>query len=128
MPSPAAAAIPAATVFAYPWGLNDYREALPVLGMVLVPAALMVSTIRFRSFKTLAAPTRRPYTVLFLVAVAITLVATHPRIVFVVMAYSYLLSAFIGMAIAKLRHRGGSAPADTGHADAREPGRESAAR
>jgi CDP-diacylglycerol---serine O-phosphatidyltransferase len=128
MPSPAAAAIPAATVFAYPWGLNDYREALPVLGMVLVPAALMVSTIRFRSFKTLTAPTRRPYTVLFLVAVAITLIATHPRIVFVVMAYSYLLSAFIGMAIAKLRHRGGSAAADTGRADAREPGHGSAAR
>src|SRR5262249_58445514 len=26
MPSPAAAAVPAATVFAYPWGLSDYRE------------------------------------------------------------------------------------------------------
>src|SRR5207248_9328749 len=30
MPSPAAAAVPAATVYAYPWGLFDYREALPV--------------------------------------------------------------------------------------------------
>src|SRR6266851_5150696 len=39
MPSPAAAAIPAATVFAYPWGLYDYRAALPALAMVLVPAA-----------------------------------------------------------------------------------------
>ena len=38
MPSPAAAAIPAATVFAYPWGLYDYRAALPALAMVLVPA------------------------------------------------------------------------------------------
>src|SRR5580693_3268487 len=52
MPSPAAAGIPAATVFAYPWGLYDYRAALPALLMVLVPALLMVSTIRFRSFKT----------------------------------------------------------------------------
>ena len=51
MPSPAAAAIPAATVYAYPVGLYDYREALPALAMVLVPALLMVSTIRFRSFK-----------------------------------------------------------------------------
>src|SRR5499426_4798404 len=41
MPSPAAAAIPAATVYAYPWGLFDYREALPALAMVLVPAILM---------------------------------------------------------------------------------------
>src|SRR5580765_6875978 len=28
LPSPAAAAIPAATVFAYPWGFQDYRSAL----------------------------------------------------------------------------------------------------
>src|SRR4030081_1874930 len=71
MPSPAAAAIPAATVFAYPWGLYDYRAALPALAMVLVPAALMVSTIRFRSFKTLDSRARRPYTVLIFVAAAI---------------------------------------------------------
>src|SRR6202163_3114533 len=38
MPSPAAAAVPAATVFAYPAGLFDYRQALPALAMVLVPA------------------------------------------------------------------------------------------
>src|SRR5438876_2549268 len=51
MPSPAAAAVPAATVYAYPTGLYDYREALPALALVLVPALLMVLTIRFRSFK-----------------------------------------------------------------------------
>src|SRR5439155_17275733 len=53
MPSPAAAGVLAATVYAYPWAIYDYREALPVLAMVLVPAMLMVSTIRFRSFKTI---------------------------------------------------------------------------
>src|SRR5947208_10579067 len=62
MPSPATAAIPTATVFAYPVGLYDYRAALPALAMVLVPAVLMVSTIRFRSFKTLDSQKRRPYT------------------------------------------------------------------
>src|SRR5258706_11927923 len=71
MPSPAAAAIPAATVFAYPWGLYDYREALPALAMVLVPAVLMVSTVRFRAFKNLDSKNRRPYTVLIFVAAAI---------------------------------------------------------
>src|SRR3954454_25102208 len=68
MPSPAAAAVPAATVYAYPYGLNDYRAALPALAMVLVPALLMVSTIRFRSFKTIDLQMRRPYTVLLLIA------------------------------------------------------------
>src|SRR5215213_2131757 len=110
MPSPAAAAIPAATVFAYPWGLYDYREALPALAMVLVPAVLMVSTIRFRSFKTLDSRTRRPYTVLIFVAAGIMLVATHPQAMLLVIAYSYLASAFVGLAITRFRHRGQPIP------------------
>ena len=110
MPSPAAASIPAATVYAYPWGLYDYREALPALAMVVVPAVLMVSTIRFRSFKTLDSKTRRPYTVLIFVAAGIMLIATHPQAMLVVMAYCYLASAFIGMAITRFKHRGGAAP------------------
>jgi CDP-diacylglycerol--serine O-phosphatidyltransferase len=106
MPSPAAAGVVAATVFAYPAGLEDYRGALLALAMVLVPALLMVSTIRFRSFKTIDLQVRRPYTILFLVAAGLVLIAIHPRAVLVVMAYSYLVSAFIGMAITRIRQRG----------------------
>ena len=40
-----------------------------MLSMVIVPALLMVSTIRYRSFKTLDLQARRSYPVLFLVAV-----------------------------------------------------------
>jgi CDP-diacylglycerol--serine O-phosphatidyltransferase len=131
MPSPAAAAVPAATVYAYPWGLFDYREALPALAMVLVPAILMVSTIRFRSFKTLDLRARQPYTVLIFIAAGIVAVATHPRFVLVVMAYSYLASAFVGMAITRFKYRGGrgqvsdsSLPVSTSE----PPARDSAAR
>jgi CDP-diacylglycerol--serine O-phosphatidyltransferase len=106
MPSPPAAGIPAATVFLYPDGFTDYRAALLVLPIVLVPAILMVSTLRFRSFKTIDLQVRRPYTVLILIAGAIMLIATHPKIVLVVMAYGYLASAFIEMAITRFRHRG----------------------
>ncbi len=122
MPSPAAAAVPAATVYAYPWGLYDYREALPALAMVLVPAVLMVSTIRFRSFKNLDLQSRRPYRVLMLIAAAIMLIAWLHRYVLVVTAYAYLASAFVGMAITKFRHRGNrTAPAEPG-STAAEPG------
>ena len=117
LPSPAAAGIPAATVFAYPYGLTDYRAALPALAMVLVPAALMVSTIRFRSFKTIDLRTRRPYTVLLLIAAGIMLITTHPRFVLVLLAYSYLASAFVGMAITRFRRRGGRVvPDEPAHA------------
>ena len=112
MPSPAAAAIPAATVFAYPWGLYDYRQALLALVMVLVPALLMVSTIRFRSFKTMGSPTRRPYTVLIFVAAGIMLIAMHPQFMLVLMAYSYLAAGLIAVAVTRFRHRGAAdAPA-----------------
>jgi CDP-diacylglycerol--serine O-phosphatidyltransferase len=112
MPSPAAAAIPAATVYAFPFGLYDYREALPALAMVLVPALLMVSTIRFRSFKNLDLQTRRPSRVVLLFAAALVLITWLHQYVLVVMAYSYLASAFIGLAISRLRHRGGVSAAD----------------
>jgi CDP-diacylglycerol---serine O-phosphatidyltransferase len=106
MPSPTAAAIPAATVFAYPAGLSDYREALLALAVVLVPAALMVSRIRFRSFKNLDLQSRRPYRVLMFIALAIMLVAWLHRYVLVVLAYSYLASAFIEILVHRVRHRG----------------------
>ena len=106
MPSPAAAGVPAATVFAYPQGLLDYREALPALAMVLVPALLMVSTIRFRSFKTIDLSRRRSPINLFLVAVAIAAIATHPRLVLVAIAYGYLLWAFVELIVTRLKRRG----------------------
>jgi CDP-diacylglycerol--serine O-phosphatidyltransferase len=109
MPSPAAAAIPAATVYAYPWGLYDYRAALPALAMVLLPALLMVSTIRFRSFKQIDLHVRRSYTILIVIAAGLVLITTHPRFVLVGMAYAYLASPFVGMAITRLRQRGSSA-------------------
>jgi CDP-diacylglycerol--serine O-phosphatidyltransferase len=112
MPSPPAAGVVAATVYAYPWGLYDYRAALPALALVLVPAALMVSTIRFRSFKTFDLQSRRPYTVLILIAAAIVAIWAHPRAVLVVIAYTYLASAFIGMAMTRFKHRGGRGVAE----------------
>src|SRR3954453_17410253 len=118
MPSPAAAAIPASTVYLYPDGLYDYRAALPALAMVLVPAVLMVSTIRFRAFKTIDSQTRHPYWVLIFVAAGIMLIATHPRLMLVVIAYGYLLSGFLGVAITRLRHRGRTAAAAGSTGDA----------
>jgi CDP-diacylglycerol--serine O-phosphatidyltransferase len=114
MPSPAAAAVPAATVFAYPYGVTTYGvwfpplfplEAVAVMAMVLVPALLMVSTIRFRSFKTFDLQARRTYTVLLLVAIALVLIAAQPDVLFVVLAYGYLLSAFGELAWSRLRRR-----------------------
>jgi CDP-diacylglycerol---serine O-phosphatidyltransferase len=105
LPSPAAAVVPAATVFAYPTGFQGYAEAWPVLSMVIVPALLMVSTIRYRSFKSLDLQARRSYPVLFLFALGLAALASSPRFVLLAMAYTYLASGFIGLAWYRLRRR-----------------------
>jgi CDP-diacylglycerol--serine O-phosphatidyltransferase len=107
MPSPAAAGIPAATVYAYPWGFQTSGEALPVLAMVIVPALLMVSTIRFRSFKSFDLQARRSYPALILVALGLVLLAAQAEVVLLVLAYGYLSSAFIGMIWHRVRRRHG---------------------
>ncbi len=109
MPSPAAAGVLVTTVYAYPAGVHFYEEALPVLAVVLIPALLMVSTIRFRSFKTIDLKERRSPTVLLLLAICLGAVVTHPRQVLIVLAYAYLLSAFAEMAFNRWRRRRGTA-------------------
>lgn len=112
MPSPAAATVPASTIFAYPSGFQEPSGALPVLALVLVPAFLMVSTIKFRSFKTFDLNARRSYTVLLALAAVIALVSAHPPLALVTLSYGYMLSAFIELVALKIRHRNEPHPAE----------------
>jgi CDP-diacylglycerol--serine O-phosphatidyltransferase len=109
MPSPAAAGVPAATVFAYPYGL-DGNWAYLALPMVLVPAFLMVSTIRYRSFKTLDLGARRSYRNLLVISLVIAAIATHPQFTLAAMAYIYLASGLIGFVWTQLRRRDSGEP------------------
>jgi CDP-diacylglycerol--serine O-phosphatidyltransferase len=97
MPSPAAAAIPAATVFYFPEGLITYQQALSGMAMMLAPTLLMVSNIRFRSFKTLDLGIKRGYRGLVVVAGFIALLVAYPHEVLIVIAYAYLSSGLIGL-------------------------------
>ncbi|HUF46158.1 MAG TPA: CDP-diacylglycerol--serine O-phosphatidyltransferase [Vicinamibacterales bacterium] len=111
MPTPAAAGVVASTVFAVPLPLEGYPQALAALAVMLGPGALMVSTIRFRSFKTINFGWGRSYMPLFIFAVIISLIATEPRVTLVVIAYAYVLSAFIEWGLGRLRaHREPPAP------------------
>ena len=96
LPSPAAAGVPAATVFAMPGGLTEPVVAVGALSIVLVPALLMVSRIRFRAFDTLIPGRRRSYSTPLVIAVVIAAIAAQPRAVLVAMAYTYLLSGLVG--------------------------------
>jgi len=122
MPSPAAAGTLVSTVYAYPAGIHFYGGAVPVLVVVLIPALLMVSTVRFRSFKSIDVKQRRSPTVLLLLAICLGAVVTHPRQVFVAVAYAYLLSAFVEMAVHRLRRRRTSAATTPAPGEAEQEG------
>jgi CDP-diacylglycerol--serine O-phosphatidyltransferase len=102
--------VPASTVFFYPEGIQDPKLALIALAVMVVPALLMVSTIRFNSFKTIDSQQRRSYKVLALVALVIAVVLLHPHIVLLGIAYLYMLAGLAGAAWARFRRRGTPVP------------------
>jgi CDP-diacylglycerol--serine O-phosphatidyltransferase len=104
LPSPAAAAVPATTIYFYPEGLQSPLAALAVLALVIVPGLLMVSTIRFYSFKTLDLHSRRAYPVLALLALGLALLSAH-EIMLVAIAYAYMASGPVMWAWSRLRRR-----------------------
>ena len=109
--SPSAAAVIASTVFIYPWGLQDPRVAILAIPMVLVPGFLMVSTMRFRSIKSIDVGWRRSYLGLFLAALTIALIAAHPRVALVTLAYSYVLWGVVMFVVARVRRKPTTQPA-----------------
>jgi CDP-diacylglycerol--serine O-phosphatidyltransferase len=102
LPSPAAAAVPASTIFFYPAGFQTAAAALPVLALVIVPGLLMVSNIRFYSFKTVDLQSRRAYPVIALLALGLALVTAH-EIMLVTISYTYLASGIVMWAWSRLR-------------------------
>ena len=93
LPIPAAAAQVAAWVNFMPEPLTSRTEAAVALALTTVWAFLMVSTFRYRSFKKLDLRSRRSYITVLGIALLFLLVALEPRVVLLVLATAYWLSA-----------------------------------
>src|SRR6195952_857331 len=95
MPGPGAAGVVLASVFAFGDQMEG-RDRLWVLLIVAVPALLMVSNVRFRSFRSLVSPkSGKPYG---LIALAVVLVAGFvlvPTVTGIAVAYVYLLAPLL---------------------------------
>ncbi|WP_377642714.1 CDP-diacylglycerol--serine O-phosphatidyltransferase [Oryzobacter terrae] len=111
LPSPGAAAVVMATILALDsphWGpgTGPWRAWFPLLVSV-VPALLMVMTVRFRSFRNLLQPTTpgsRAATAAVAVAIVVGLVLA-PGLTALVVAYGYVLTAPLGVLSAPVRER-----------------------
>jgi CDP-diacylglycerol---serine O-phosphatidyltransferase len=95
MPSPGAAGVVLASVWAFGHQMQG-RHQLWALLIVAVPALLMVTTIRFRSFRSLVSPkSGRPYGLVVLGIVLVVGFVLVPTLTGVAVAYGYLLAPLL---------------------------------
>jgi CDP-diacylglycerol--serine O-phosphatidyltransferase len=105
LPSPGAALVPIATIFALERAHVGPQFVFPMVVSV-VPAVLMVTSVRFKSFRSVMSIHRGPKWVLVVVlAVLVVGLVFAPGLTGLVIAYGYVLTAPLGWATAPLRAR-----------------------
>ena len=107
LPTPAAAGVIATTVLAYTsvrgllekWHLGKLEEMVSkdywVLGLTFLLAALMVSNIKYHSFKEANLKERRPFGILVGSAAFLAIVAYRPELVLFLFAMSYIVLGLV---------------------------------
>jgi len=107
LPIPAAAAQVAAIVFVIPEPPSpaDRWQATAMLVLVVVLGFLMVSTFRYRSFKSFDLRRRRSYMTVLGVALLFLLVAAHPEATLLAVTTLYTVSGPLAWAIGWQRRR-----------------------
>jgi CDP-diacylglycerol--serine O-phosphatidyltransferase len=109
MPIPAAAGQVAAVVnVTQP--LHQKPEAVLVACGLTILGLLMVSTLRYRSFKGFDLRSRRPYGYLLWIVIPFIVIALHPRYTLVTAATVYSLSGPTAYVVSLVRRRGDPPP------------------
>jgi CDP-diacylglycerol--serine O-phosphatidyltransferase len=106
LPSPAAAAVIMATIFAMDRPRVGPDFVAPI-AIGVIPAVLMVTSIRFRSFRNLLTPrtARARLGTLGVLGAIIAGLFVVPGLTGVIIAYGYVLTAPLGVLLAPLRRR-----------------------
>ncbi|HKA35472.1 MAG TPA: CDP-diacylglycerol--serine O-phosphatidyltransferase [Thermoanaerobaculia bacterium] len=110
LPIPAAAGALSTLVLATPEPLVDRVWMTGLLVLTIVLSYLMISTIRYRSFKDLDLKRRRPAWILPLIALVFAVIAFRPTLSLLALALAFAASGPIGKLVGFFR-RGKHAPA-----------------
>jgi CDP-diacylglycerol--serine O-phosphatidyltransferase len=111
LPIPAAAGTVAVVVLATPERLVSRVWMAGLLGLTILLSYLMISTIRYRSFKDLDLRRRRPAWILPAIALFFAIVAYRPPVALAVLALVFVASGPIGKILSLLRRSEPSATA-----------------
>ncbi len=115
LPIPAAACVLASCVFYNPSPVNDAITSGLVAILVLVLSVLMVSKVRYRSFKEIDLRRRTRWVMVILVAMVYFVVASSPEFVALILSFTYLLSGLVPRLLSAGRHETRPAPARERH-------------
>lgn len=111
MPAPAAAGMVAATVHGVKFPIDDWRLSLAWLVLVGLLATLMVSTLRFYSFKDVGWQMRHPSLIVVFLALLIWSIVLYSEEVLLLIGTLYTLSGPTYWLARTVRHRMASRPA-----------------
>ena len=110
LPIPMAAAPIAALVHFHPAPLSLAVEGFAVVAMVITLATLMVSTLRYPSFKNVDLRQRRSYISVLGIALAMAVLFLHREILLLGLAATYALWGPAAYAVGLISRRRGSPP------------------
>ena len=105
MPTPAAAGMIAAVVHSLKIPIDDWRWSIPWLAMVLGLAFLMVSSVRYPSFKQIPWGKRQHSLMIVVGALLIWSIVVYSEIVLILIATAYAVSGLTIHLIRLVRHR-----------------------
>jgi CDP-diacylglycerol--serine O-phosphatidyltransferase len=100
LPCPAAAGLLVACVHALKVPIEDWRWSIVWMIVVVIAAALMASTVRYRSFKDLPLARRQPSVLIVPIAVLVSLIFFYSEVVLLLIATCYVA---IGLALHLVR-------------------------
>jgi len=113
LPCPAAAGLIAATVHAIKFPIADWRWSILWMIVVAVDAALMSSTVRYRSFKEIPLVRKQKSVLIVPIAVLIPLIFFYSEVVLMLIATSYVAIGIVLQLVRVVRHHMVSHPAET---------------
>lgn len=125
LPIPAAATFVASIImlFYYLGGSGNHKH-LALLLAIYVLAFLMVSTVKYNSFKDLEAFRRRPFNTLVVFIFLALLMAAEPQVMIFLFSSAYVVSGPIGELVALVRRRRGKHPESEKRVDGHDAYRE----
>ena len=121
LPSPAAAGFVISIVYFRPEGLSDRLGAAFTMTILVIGAFLMVSTLRYWSFKTFDLKSRRSYFSMVGIAAVLALVATEPAWALLLWSCGYAASGPVAYLVGLGRRKGDGGTGAPAEARAPEP-------